>query len=106
MSDYTGFFENKDINISDQEIEVIYSIVESLNPIKIALDAICRCDANLTTAEATVEFLLDEINKSHSYYNSRIQKAINQRIQEFYTKALVIVQYLHKPLHDSKKGSS
>ena len=88
----------EDINIRDQEIEVISSIVEAINPIKIALEAICRRDANLITAEATVKFLLDEMNKSHSNYNSRIQEAINQRIvQERYTKTSVIIQYLHNP---------
>ena len=82
----------EDINIRDQEIEVISSIVEAINPIKIALEAICRRDANLITAEATVKFLLDEMNKSHSNYNSRIQEAINQRIvQERYTKTSVII---------------
>ena len=65
---------DENINISDQEIEVISSNVEALNPIKIALEAICRRDANLITAEATVRFLLDEINKYHSYFNSRFKK--------------------------------
>ena len=74
---------------------MIYYIIEASNQIKIVLEAICRCDANLMTAEATVDFLFEDINKSHSYYNSRIQKAINQRVQELYTKTLVIIQYLH-----------
>ena len=86
----------EDINIVDQEFEVISSIVEALKPIRIALDALCRRDANLITAEATVKFVLDEIHKSQSYYNIRIQEAINQRIvQERYTETSVITQYLH-----------
>ena len=75
------------MNIVDEEFEVISSIVEALNPIRIALDALCRRDANLIRAEATVKFVLDEINKSQSYYNFQIQEAINQRtVQERYTK--------------------
>ena len=88
----------EDINIVDQEFEVISSIVEALKPIRIALDALCRRDANLITAEATVKFVLDEIHKSQSYYNIRIQEAINQRIvQERYTETSIITQYLHNP---------
>ena len=95
----------EDINIRDQEIEVISSIVEAINPIKIALEAICRRDANLITAEATVKFLLDEMNKSHSNYYSRIQEAINQRIvQERYTKTSVSSNIFTILLHDLKKA--
>ena len=85
----------EDINIVDQEFEVIFSIVEALKPIRIALDALCRCDANLITAE---KFVLDEIHKSQSYYNIRIQEAMNQQIfKELYTETSVITQYLHNP---------
>ena len=52
----------------------------------------------LITAEATIKFLLDELKKSPSYYNTRILEAIDQRIiQERYTEASVIIQYLHNP---------
>ena len=78
------------MNIVDEEFEVISSIVEALNPIRIALDALCRRDANLIRAEATVKFVLDEINKSQSYYDFQIQEAINQRtVQERYTETFV-----------------
>ncbi|KAI6650156.1 hypothetical protein LOD99_6073 [Oopsacas minuta] len=44
------------ICLSEQEIAAISSIVEALNPIKIALEALCRRDTNLITAEATIKF--------------------------------------------------
>ena len=54
--------------------------------------------AYIIPAEATVKFVLDEFDKSQSYYNIRIQEAINQRIvQDRYTETLVIAQYLHNP---------
>ena len=62
------------------------------------MNALCRQDANLITAEAKIKFLLDELKKSPSYYNTRILEAIDQRIvQEHYTDASVIIQYLHNP---------
>ena len=61
----------EDIYLSDQEIAVIFSIVEALNPIKIALEALCRRDTNLITAEATVKFILEDIQKSNTHYHAQ-----------------------------------
>ena len=86
------------INLSDHEITEISKIIHSLGPIKAALEALCRRDVNLITAEATIKFLLDELLSSHSSLNEAIQKAINQRmVQERYTEASVILQCLHNP---------
>ena len=86
------------INLSDHEITEISRIIHSLGPIKAALEALCRRDANLITAEATIKFLLDELLSSHSSLNEAIQNAINQRmVQERYTDASVILQCLHNP---------
>ena len=88
----------EDIYLSDQEIAVMSSIVEALNPIKIALEALCRRDTNLITAEATVKFLLEDIQKSNTHYHAQILEALSQRmVQERYTEVSVILQYLHNP---------
>ena len=50
-----------DINLSDEEFTQISNIVYALDPIKIAVEAICRRDANFITAEVTIKFLFEEI---------------------------------------------
>ena len=86
------------ICLSDQEIAAISSIVEALNPIKIALKALCRRDTNLITAEATIKFLLEDIQKSNTHYHTLILEALSQRmVQERYTEVSAILQYLHNP---------
>ena len=63
-----------------------------------ALEALCRRDTNLITAEATVKFLLEDIHKSQSHYHTQIMDAIDQRIvQERYTDASAVLQCLHNP---------
>ena len=47
---------NSDIKISDEEFGQISLIVQSLGPFKIAVEALCRRDANFITAEATIKF--------------------------------------------------
>ena len=68
------------IYVSDQEFSMISSVVEALSPIKIALEALCRRDTNLITAEATVKFLLEDLHKYKYHYHTRIIDAIDQRI--------------------------
>ena len=67
-------------NLSDQEFTVISSIIQSLGPIKAAIEALCRRDANLITAEATIKFLFDELQSSNSCFNEKLGEAIKQRI--------------------------
>ena len=59
------------INISDQDFAMIESIAKALSPIKITVEALCRRDSNLITAETTINFLINELKMSPSYYNLR-----------------------------------
>ena len=94
------------IYFTDEEFTLISSIVEALNPIKLAVEALCRRDTNLITAEATIKFLLDDIHKSKSHFHKQILESINQRIvQESYMDASVILQYLHNPSAKLEKKS-
>ncbi|KAI6658967.1 hypothetical protein LOD99_14643 [Oopsacas minuta] len=55
-------------------------------------------DTNLITAEATIKFLLEDIQKSNTHYHAQILEALSQRmVQERYTEVSAILQYLHNP---------
>ena len=72
-----------------------------------AVEALCRRDTNLITAETTIKFLLDDIYKTKSHFHKQILESINQRIvQERYTDASVILQYLHNPSTKLEKKSN
>ena len=87
------------ININDDEFTHISNIFKALDPVKLAVEALCRRDANFISAEATIKFLLEEIQMySPSVYKTRILEAIEERIiQQSYTDASVIIAYLHNP---------
>ena len=78
----------------------ISNIVHALDPVKIAVEAICRRDANFITAETRIEFSFEDIQSyPSSEYKNQITEAINQRyIQERYVEASVIIAYLHNPI--------
>ena len=52
---------NADTQLSDADFTKISLIVQALDPIRIAVEALCRRDANFITAEATIKCLLDEL---------------------------------------------
>ena len=96
-----------DIKLNDEEFHHINNIVQALDPIKLAVEELCRREANLITAEATIKFLFEEIQTyPATEYNIRIIDAINQRsVQERYIEASVIMAYLHNPMAKlEKKG--
>ena len=65
-------------NLSNQEFTDTSMIIFSLSPIKAAIEALCRRDANLIVAEATIKFLLEELPNSPTYFNEKVKKAIEQ----------------------------
>ena len=65
--------------ICDADFTTISHVVQALDPIRIAVEALCRRDANFITAEATIESLLDEVqNYQSSEYKNGIIEAIDQ----------------------------
>ena len=97
---------NIDVKLNDEEFQQINNIVQALDPIKLAVEALCRREANLITAEPTIKILFDEIQTyPATEYNIRIIGAINQRsVQERYIEASVIMAYLHNPMAKLKKN--
>ena len=49
---------NIDIKLTDEEFTQVSFVVQALQPIKIAVEALCRRDANFISAEATILFYL------------------------------------------------
>ena len=97
---------NIDIKLSDEVSTQISLFVQALQPIKKAVEALCRRDANFISAEATILEEIQNYLPSSSEYIHQIIEAINQRsIQERYIEASVITAYLHNPLAKlEKKG--
>lgn len=53
---------NPKISIEESDFELVSDIVSSLEPIQAAVEALCRRDANLITADATLIFTLKTIS--------------------------------------------
>lgn len=52
---------SSDIHFSDEEFNLLSSLIAALTPVKLTVDALCRKDANLLTADASLTFMLDTL---------------------------------------------
>ncbi|GBP26293.1 hypothetical protein EVAR_95462_1 [Eumeta japonica] len=57
---------NHPICLEDVEFELVNKIVDVLTPIKLTVEAICRRDANLCTADAALNFLIKQLSSKNS----------------------------------------
>jgi len=54
------------ITFEENDFNIISDIVDMLTPVKLAVEALCRQDANLCTADAVLKLLMFEISKKKS----------------------------------------
>lgn len=89
-----------DIQFSDEEFNVLSSIIAALTPVKLTVDALCRKDANLLTADASLTFMLDTLSKQKSAIALELLEALKSRILLRRTELSQIFQYLQKGSQD------
>ena len=69
----------------------------ALQPVKVAVEALCREDINLYTADVTLKFLLDELSKQSSFLARELKEEIIIRIKERRTVYFDVINYLNDP---------
>ncbi|UYV71041.1 ATP6V0B [Cordylochernes scorpioides] len=89
-------YVNANVRLTDEDFDIMTQVISALKPLRAAVAAICRRDATLLTAEATVKFFLEELQaQSHSLCKD-LQKSFQKRIlEERCNKTSLDLQYLH-----------
>lgn len=82
-----------DTVLSDLEWDTVSQIVKNLSPIKLAVDALCRADANLLSADATLTFMLDNLCVEDQI-GRELQKELVVQINRRRTVLFDVLQYL------------
>ena len=95
------------VTLLEDDFETMSNVILALKPLEVAVEVLCRIDANLITANATMKFVMEEMRKfSPSTFVGQLQDAIEQRIcNERHIYTADILQYLHNPQERSKKKS-
>ena len=75
---------SKTSSVTDQDVIVCKKLCAALEPVKLASDEVCKKDANLLTADASIVFLteslLEETNDNKNSFAERLNEAVTKRI--------------------------
>lgn len=96
-----------DIKFSDLEWSKIKDLIDSLQPFKLAVEALCRRDSTLLTAETTLKFVLEKLLTHDTVLSNELYEALCTRIKERRTVVSGILIYLQNPkkYHENLNGS-
>ncbi|GBM96116.1 hypothetical protein AVEN_7992-1 [Araneus ventricosus] len=86
-----------DTTFSDLEWSKIKHLIESLQPFKLAIEALCRRDSTLLTAETTLKIILEKLVTQDTMLSAELSEALRVRIEERRTVVTGILIYLQNP---------
>jgi BED zinc finger len=88
-----------DLNLSNEvtqaDFAVINEMVAALQPVALAVEAICRRDVNLIAAEAAIQFCIAELRRQSSELAYRMAASLQQRMHERSAIHSGVLHYLH-----------
>ena len=89
--------------VSEHEYGMCKSLCDALEPVKEVTKSICRNDATLVSADASIVFLLNELQNLKTDYAKQLHDAVKERIGERRHPTLVaLAKYLLNPETISK----
>ncbi|KAL0860167.1 hypothetical protein ABMA27_010474 [Loxostege sticticalis] len=86
---------NSASKFSQEEFELLHSIQKSLKIVKITVEALCRRDATLLTAEAALKYMLRKLDNQKTNLSKSLAESLRKRISERRQPLTAILQYLH-----------
>ncbi|GBM67657.1 hypothetical protein AVEN_226026-1 [Araneus ventricosus] len=95
-----------DTTFSDLELLKIEDLIESLQPFKLAVEALCRRDSILLTAATTLKFILEKLVTQDTMLSAELSEALHVRIKERRTVVTGILIYLQnlKKYDDTRRA--
>ena len=84
--------------ITNAEIKTLHDLIDVLEPVKHAVDRLCRRNATLLTAERIHDFVFKTLPNSNSAYSASLKSHLKVRIKDRRNACLVhLLEYLHNP---------
>lgn len=84
-----------DLKLEQREIKINADVVDTLKAVQLAVEALCRRDANLITADAILLFAFEQLHKQKNELLSKLFNALKSRISARRTELSSVLQYLH-----------
>ena len=93
---------NHPVFLNESDFVVLSEIIEVLAPVKLAVDALCRRDAYLCTADAVLIFLFQQIAQKQSPFANKMFQAIKTRMEKRRCEEISgVLKYLQNPKYDA-----
>ncbi|GBP65545.1 hypothetical protein EVAR_87521_1 [Eumeta japonica] len=71
-----------EIKFSGNEWSILNELIVSLQPLKLAVEALCRRESTLITANTTLKFVLDKLYSQGTTLSAELAEALRTRIAE------------------------
>uniref|UniRef100_A0A8D8YA29 BED-type domain-containing protein n=1 Tax=Cacopsylla melanoneura TaxID=428564 RepID=A0A8D8YA29_9HEMI len=86
------------IKLEDCDFDVLKEIIGILAPIKLTVEALCRRDANLCTADAALKFLLHQLSQNKTNLSEKMMSCLIIRLKQRRSSTLSgVLNYLQNP---------
>ncbi|XP_060801934.1 uncharacterized protein LOC132903887 [Amyelois transitella] len=86
-----------EIKFSDNEWFKINDLIASLQPFKLGVEALCRRESTLITADTTFQFILDKLQQKNTVLSNQLTQSLHERIKERRTNLTGVLIYLQNP---------
>ncbi|OXA54474.1 hypothetical protein Fcan01_11805 [Folsomia candida] len=97
---------DSEMSFSEQEWATLSSLASVLEPVKLTVEALCRRDTNLHTADAMLQFMITKLENQNSTMSTELVTVLTRRIKQRRTNFSGIlnirdlIQRLHAIGHD------
>lgn len=92
-----GLSTNIEYRFSQHEFDALVNLENILKPVKLAVEVLCRQDASLITAEATLKFMIKKLEDDKSALASELALCLRRRISQRRTNLTALLIYLQNP---------
>lgn len=92
-----GLSTNIEYRFLEHDFDALVNLENILKPVKLAVEVLCRQDANLITAEATLKFMIKKLEDNHSTLASELALSLRRRILQRRRNVTALLIYLQNP---------
>ena len=77
--------------LTNADFTIVSEIVSCLEPLKIAVNVLRRCNTNLISAQTALNFYIIQLQKQNSELVKTLAKILECRVKEIYSFRLAVV---------------
>lgn len=92
-----GLGANLDYIFTEQEYDVLMDLERILQPVKLAVEVLCRRESNLITAETTLRFVISKLKDIKTHLAEKLVDSLRKRISERQINSTAVLLYLYDP---------